>query len=436
MRRALFFLASLSLLLALVIGVLLVRVRPRATVLPGGARVEFLGSALGEAQFTTEKSWHKTARTLLPASMTRWIPAATSGSCSRGSNSVTFYFRVTDPVGRASGVNPWSGYSTEDETGFHFNRDGGSCSFGGGPQAMYGLIFEAYPRRQSAFLVHFHDTDGAVIGSLEVPNPVHGLFPQWRPQALPQTRTVGPVTLMLRSMQESGSDRWRYVAPKWKLTSDDPAWAGAKARFTKFSDATGNQGARLSPREPAWQARTLVFRERAEDFSAAERFVITNLAVPAAGNFVAVDQSAERLGVKFTALVLAGAGEFYVTNGMYRGMSSRVASSRSTWSQGTNRVESWASPQPFLLMEAKNVQPDDEIVGTLHDDQGREIKMSDSDGYDVLPNGGRLYKRSFAPPSDDTKSLTLELRVNRPLVFEFMVNPADVQPANPPPTNQ
>ena len=84
-------------------------------------------------------------------------------------------------------------------------------------------------------------------------------------------------------------------------------------------------------------------------------------------------------------------------------------------------------------MEAKNLQPDDEILLRLMDDQSREIKLGG--GYDILPNGGRWYKRTFTA-RDDAKSLMLEVLVNRPLIFEFMINPADVQPASSPPIKQ
>ena len=435
MRRAILMLLFLSITVGLVLTAVLVRLRARGATLPDGTRVEFLGTAAGRAEFTTEKSWHKLARKVLPPALARRIPPASSGNCGRGSNCVTFYFRVTAPNGAAMTATPWAGYSTEDETGFRYNAEGGSCSFGGGGSTTYGLIVRSYPRRQSGLALHFHDAQGAVVATLQLPNPMRGPFPQWQPQALPQTQTNGPVTLTLLSLHAGGNTRWYFVRPKWTLTASESAWDRAKVRSTTFSDATGNEGQNLSRRESAWQARALVFRERPEDFSAAERLVATNFSIPAAGEFVPVDQSLEREGVKLTALVLAGPGQFCITNGFHRGMAPGLSNSRSTSSQGTNTVESWGSPLPFLLVEAKNVQPDDEILLRLMDDQGREIKLGDTGGYDNLPNGGRLYKRTFTA-LDDAKSLTLEVLVNRPLIFEFMINPADVQPASSPPIKQ
>ncbi len=436
MRRAILFTLLLGIIVALVMTVVAIRGRSsRVVTLPNGARVEFLGTAVGQANFTTEKSWHKTARRVLPSSMTKWIPSATSGNCSSGSNSVTFYFRVTDPTG--AGSIPWSVYSVEDETGFRFNRGGGHCGFGGGGSSrVYGLIVQAYPRRQKSFPFHFLDQKGAVLATLQVPNPVRGPFPQWKPQALPQTQTVGPVTLTLLSMQEGGNAQWQSVGPKWHLSPSDPAWEKAKVRYaTTFFDATGNEDQKLSDRESAWKARALVFRERPEDFSDAERFVATNLSIPVAGSFVAVDKSAERQGVKLTALVLAGPGRIHITNGVERGMSSDISTGASTSSYGTTRIESWGGHLHFLLVEAQDVQKSDEILVRLLDENGREIKLDASGSYSGLDKGGRMYKRSFTPP-DGVKSLTLEVIVNRPLIFEFMVNPAEVQPAQLPETKR
>src|SRR5437870_4397434 len=80
--------------------------------LPDGKQIEFLGTAVGGAAFTTEKRWHKLAKNWLPAKFQSWIPSATGGSCSTGTNSVTVYVRVTNPTGAPISGTPWSGYAT------------------------------------------------------------------------------------------------------------------------------------------------------------------------------------------------------------------------------------------------------------------------------------------------------------------------------------
>ena len=47
-------------------------------------------------------------------------------------------------------------------------------------------------------------------------------------------------------------------------------------------------------------------------------------------------------------------------------------------------------------------------------------------GYEGSPNGARVYRPAFVP-LEGAKSLTVTVLVNRPLLFDFMVNPADAR---------
>jgi len=400
--------------------------------LPDGKQIEFLGTAVGSATFTTEKRWHQLAKNWLPARFQSWIPSAAGGSCSSGTNSVTVYVRVTDPTGAPILNTPWASYMTQDDTGFRNQRDGGYCKSGDARTGqIYGLILRAFARRQSSFQFQFLDGHGAVIAGLRVPNPVRGPFPQWRPSGLPQTQTNGPVTLTLEAVQGVGKEPWRSVSPKWRLVCTDPAWTRARARHITLKDATGNEGQMLSRREPAWKVCAVVHREQADDFEPTERLSLTNLPVPKSGTFEAIDQQAERLGVKLTVHVLAGAGRLFVTNGTLRAMLSPNPPQSGHWTSwdGKNRVESWGNQTAFFLVEAQRVQLEDEIRLRLFDDSGREIELGDSSGYDGLSGGGRMYKRGFTPPAD-AEFLSLEIIVSRPLAFEFTIHPADVRPAS------
>src|SRR5438874_2481848 len=91
-----------------------------------------------------------------------------------------------------------------------------------------------------------------------------------------------------------------------------------------------------------------------------------------------------------------------------------------TYSSNGRSVEAWASSTPFLMVEAWNAEPGDELEFHLHDETGREIKIEADayDPYDALPGGGRRYRRAFDPP-DGVKAVTLQVVVNRPLPFEF-----------------
>lgn len=429
MRRYLAIFLVVTLILCVAAAVLAVwRAPARFVTLPNGMRVELLGTAAGGATFTTEKRWEGLIRQVLPSRFTRWIRPAVSSKCSSGTNSLTVFVRVIDPSGAPINRPPWQNYVTEDETGFRYQRDGGYCSFGGLPGSLvFGLTLEAFPRRQPDFLFHLLDKTDATIATLRVPNPVKGPFVSWLPRALPQTRTNGPVVLTLKELREVGNEKRRSARPEWILDATDHSWVLARARFLKLADATGNEGYWLSLAEPAWKVRTFVYRERPEDFSDGERLVLTKLEIPKPGSFVAIDRSAERGGVWLDVQVLAGAGQFSITNGVQRGMLpvSEAQMGNSFRSSGGMTVESWGSPTPFFLIEVRNAQEGDEFRFQIVDDQGRKIEIDDRGGYQGRASGARIYLRRFHP--DDAKSVRLEVTVNRPLGFEFIVDPTDVR---------
>jgi len=404
----------------------------RFATFPDGNTVEFLGTTVGSATFTTEKKWQSIARRILPARFQSWIPVGITSGCGTSSNSVTVHLRLANAAGGAGTPTLWQSYVAEDDSGFRYPGGGGYCSssdaFG---HTTYGLTLSAYPRRQREFLFDFLDSKGAVIASLRVPNPVRGPFPEWRASPLPQTQTNGPVGLTLENWEEIEEGQWHYPRLKFHLQATDPAWTEARERYSTLVDSTGNEGSFLSRREKVWKLKTSVFRERLQDFTTNEQVSLTNIGLPMAGNFVAIDQSAERAGVGIKVLALAGTGTFEISNGIARFMlpTSSGAGSRSTSSWGTNTTEFWGIGAPTLMVEAKNMQLDDDLQFHVRDDTGRELKVA-SYGYDGMNSGARMYKPSFTP-SDGAKFVTVEIMVNRPLRFEFLVNPADVPAGKP-----
>jgi hypothetical protein len=433
--RAVLVLVLLGVLIGIAVAVAMIRARReyrvRHATLPDGSVVELLGTAVGGAIFTTETKWQGIARRILPARFQNWLPAAMSTSCAAGSNGVTVYLHVVSSIPTLVTSKSWQQEVTEDESGFRYPGAENYCSFTDvSGKTMWGFTFGAYPRRQREFLLHLLDKNGVTMATLHVPNPLRGPFPAWQPSPLPQTHTNGPVMLTLQSLEERENRRSVYSNPKWRLEATDPAWAKAAPRAITLLDATGNEGSFLSRREAAWKIRTLVCRERPQDFAPNEQLVLTNLALPAAGNFTSVDQSAERAGVTIKVLVLAGPGTFGLSNGVTRFMlpGTNGYSTDDYYGNGYG-VERWVSSTPFLMVEARNIQPDDELQFHIRDENGREVKV-EMNGNDTRRSGGRMYKPAFKP-ADGVKFLTLQVLVNRPRLFEFMVNPADVRPKQP-----
>ena len=138
------------------------------------------------------------------------------------------------------------------------------------------------------------------------------------------------------------------------------------------------------------------------------------------------------VALRVMVLVLAGAGKFMVTNGISRTMvpSTSAGVGHSTSSFGNTVVESWWGVKPFLLVEVQNALPEDEVFIHMQDEGGRDVKMDGDGGWSGSRSGIRCYRRDFDQP-ESIQSLNLEIVLSRPMKFEFLINPADVQPAKP-----
>jgi hypothetical protein len=421
----------LVLLICVLIGVVLLGLRLRAgysahhTTLPDGRTVEFLGTSVGVTPFSYQSKWHPVAR-YLPAQLQKWFPPPIRGVICGTSNSIAVHLRVKSS--QAMGANvPWSTVATDDETGFRYPQNGGATyGLDTSGNLNYSVAMQAFPRRQKKFLVQLLDQNGAVMGTLLVANPLSGRSLEWKSEPLPQTRTNGAVTLTLKGFEEHVQNRWTNLVAKWELKASDPAWVNAKAPRQTFLDASGNEGFKLSPHEPAWKVRTLVYRERPQDFAPNEQLILTNVAMPAVGKFTSIDQEANCAGVGIKVLVLVSSGMFGISNGVTRFMRPppQGATGYSVSSDGRNKIETWGNGTPFLLVEAQNVRPDDEIKFNISDVRGREIQEGILRSQSTV--GQRhLYKGSFNPPPD-ASLVTIQVRVSRPLTFEFLVDPKDV----------
>ncbi len=399
---------------------------------PNGVAVRFLGTAVGNTVFTTEKWWETALRRVLPASLTRWVPYANRGVCSSGTNSTTVYVRLTSPTGTTGRPEPWARYVAEDDTGFRYPMEAGGCSFSsGGASQVNGLILRAHPRRQRKFWVRFLDVEDRVLASLRVPNPVQGPFAEWEPVGLPQTVSNGPVTLTLRSLGR-GDKPWERVRPEWKLISTDAAWEKAGVTSSTLMDPTGNEGPWLSEAEKAWKIRACVARQKMEQFSNIERLTVTDLPLPAPGEFQSIDASRNLDDVQVNAQLIAGPGRLTVSNGVYRSMeepTGNVPRGHSSSSGSFGTVETWGPIlKPFLMLTVSGMRDGDELRFRLSDSDGRHEDLETSN-YSRGPGNSRVYTPQF--DADRLSApLRLEVALSRPLVFEFLVSPAQMNPAN------
>lgn len=402
------------------------RFRTEAVTLPDGTTIEFLGTGVGGATFSTEKPWEKFARRHLPWRFQKWMRPALSLSCSSGSNSVTAYFLLTTPGGGPMTRIPWEGHRVGDGRGEWFARQGGSCSSGGGPM-LHGLVFRAHHRRQPEFIVQFLGQKDAVIAEFKVPNPVRGPFPEWQAVPLPQTRTNGPVSLTLRAANRAGRDDYPYLKADWEVVSDDPLWKNARPGWIAASDATGNSGPYLSPREPAWKLSTQLHRQEAKDFTDEEKRSFQALTPLKETEVRTLIETQTVAGVTVNHLLLVAPGRLSRTNGQPFFLEPGTFGSGSgSSSTGASIHRYWNSDTPALFFEIRGLGDHDEVRFQITGSDGRKIELEDS-GTSWEQDLRTGYRRF--PPAELPETFNLELIVSRPLSFEFMIDPREIRGA-------
>src|SRR6266478_5868325 len=86
--------------------------------LPDGSTLKVIGVTVGLAPHSTEKSWHRFAKKILPTRLQGWLPVASTGTCAGSSNSITVHFEHAGPA--VSGVTPypWLKFAAADDQGF------------------------------------------------------------------------------------------------------------------------------------------------------------------------------------------------------------------------------------------------------------------------------------------------------------------------------
>ena len=408
---------------------LAIRSKPRRVTLPDGKIVEFLSTTVGTEPFSSEEPWHKLARAVLPKSLQKWLPRKIVIPCSTSTNIITVYVRVTDPAGAPIVGKVWDRVQAEDSDGFKYNPDGAYCSFGVTPSSQHvGLPLRALPRRQKEYRLHFLEPGGDVLGTLTVPNPISGPFEVWKPGPMPQTATNGLVEVSLKGMRLTGTRRWPSVTPDWKVTGGPPHWRRAFPGFPSLQDSSGNEALWLSTNEPAWRIRLALRRYFENDFQPHERWMINDIPVPKSGHVPVVNLTTNILGVTATVHLVSAAGDSSVTNGAGSAVTTvKPGLGFSIQKNGTNTVASWTSDKPFVVVEIQNREKTDEVLVNIFDETGLKLNSKKSTALAPRYDGGPSTHRIELDLWPESKSLAVEVILNRPLFFDFLVNPKDLQ---------
>lgn len=401
--------------------------RTQIIVLPGGERFEYLGMASSAAEFSTEPPWRKKLRRILPKGLADKLPEGFTEQVNYGNtNGAVIYYTLTDAAGANVLSHPWQWIVAVADDGFVFPVNGGGGSRTIGTRVYNHVDLQAFPRRQKNFELRFLDGNNEVLGSLRVENPILGPFPTWTPETLPIFRTNDGMVVKLERLSENGKGIYKWANIKWKVIASEPKWAKAKPIYQTFEDATGNHGGLLATNEPAWKLTLPFHRSGWTNFADGEKFRLADLPVPEIGGFVLIRTNFDCGGATFRLNAICDAGELTVSNETH--FSFKPGQRNSGWSSSWDwktRLENLASAQPFLLIDSTPIAADADVRFRLIGSDGREIKVQNS-GWGGRNGGGRRYQQKF-DLTNDVATITLEVIVSRPRVFEFLVNPAEVQ---------
>lgn len=417
--------------------------------LSNGTKVRFLGASVGTNVFTTEGSLARLVKKILPARYQGMMPAPVTGR-SGNTNSVNFWFQVTGQS-NVPGAIGWR--SVE------ISSSGDRPYYAGSPVVSAAGIVTISPpvfeRRRPLLSLRFFSESWASLGVMDLPNPLRGPLPEWKPDPFPITRTNGDLTVTLKKVSRLREERWGYlgwttndslrwttndyVRVEWefrqvgKLTHD---WIDAGG---PLEDATGNWiggwhfGLPLN--EKAWRWKGRFQRKPGLDYPPEDRFVITNIAVPPEGEFTVLDQSTNLHGLHISVAGLASAGTVTTSNGipvhvgpLVEGQDGRQLgyATQPAWFE-TNIFK---HPTMFLaLQEHRQTGSGLRVNYVFRDHQGNVLGQE----YNTKPEspsvrlrqlgiqGNEIYLRPVL--TNGARNISLEVIVQRTPQFEFTFAP-------------
>lgn len=402
----------------------------------GITQIEFLQVGLGSLKYSSDNSFQAMLRKQLPGNLSRKlgpeITVTTNGLvAANGQPELLMLFRLTPRGGTAKlpkDVERCIG-RTEflESTGYVFSElNSGYSSYSNG---LISIGRSMFPGRDPTlhFRIFEKDTDRLLFDH-SVPNPAYeSSYPVWKPEPLPASKTDGPITVDVQSLEPD--EQRRLVTAHLTTSTSDPARERRHHSY-RYEDSTGNLGASLSPFEPAW--KLLVEVRRAEDavFSSEEVWDLGPMPLPQAETFQ--ELKLERLigDLPFYARYLSSAGAIREEAGTttihppsYPGIASFNISRRTSFeNRQTREYTDFDSGLPFFLIQLPDLSGDAGLIRFVHDQDGRRLDWPGSSTYGY--GGVSLTAVQFTPHAD-TKTVHLKLIVNRSKRFEFLVSPPD-----------
>jgi hypothetical protein len=283
-----------------------------------------------------------------------------------------------------------------DEHGCRFRSNFRQGATMAGNVAVWGVVFDTYPRTAKHF--HFMVCDRAdnVVGKIKLPNFFQAKAQSWVPEKVPITKTNRQLAAELRRFRLVDAPTRAFFDVRLLRLQDIEPWVKGPEWIC---DSSGNRtllGA-LCTNEAAWKIEANFFRNARAQFRADETWVITNVAIPKPGEIIALNKTKTVQGL----LVAVGS------------------------LQGGRPIGT--PPDPLTLFVAATHWNDEfRILVRARDHTGRKLVAHAHEERAVGSHRHATQRnRNFnIHPMPDSKYMDIEILVQQPVKLEFFVDPS------------
>lgn len=298
-------------------------------------------------------------------------------------------------------------------------------ALGGSGYSIGWFRFEAFPRHDKKFRFRVYETQSG-FGS---PSPKDGFAEftvanpapppktaAWPVKALPVTLKQDNVSFILAKVaiktDRIGFPRpdstWKHLSAVYETTEDGQPSTNWQAIYKELYDGSGDFVTQqysplppLCPRESAWKLRVKFFGSEKSRAASNAVWALTNLAVPAPGQYTVINQTRELQGVPVKVGTFGGSGDFTYSNIFalhgapldrpIEHESSTIVSWPKNWT-GKRSLQrptfSLQTRKPHLAIDLGELNDDQRLTVRAVDDQGREFYGHKVNYWNYDPESG------------------------------------------------
>lgn len=358
----------------------------------------------------------------------RWLPrrlqgflghSAFTGQVQTAPNSIVLWTTRFDPKSRMYIYPAYERSRLRDAHGCAFESSSLSASSLGG-HALIGIVFEAFPRGDESFIYEITDSSDKIVGGIRIPNIHPAKRKPWIPGTVPITKTNGGLIVQLRRVHFSKAtltpssfrpEIW-FVRPLDSETWErGPAW---------ICDSVGNRSFKtLCTHESAWKIEANFFRNERAEFRPEETWLLKDVAIPRPGETISI----QKKNTVQNCVVVVGA---------FRGVYVDEPRERDVRRQRFPRamVQPTLQHAPRLHVLANHRFREAKVLIRARDNLARTLVVRRPDEVPAFYSGSSYdrYQQVWQHEFDiyalpDSKSLDIEVLVQKATRFEFFVHP-------------